>query len=341
MKGSTVALVRRLEAQAPMNVVRELSQRACERDVEALDALARYALDGRLIGIRDSVVASLAELASPNAPFLEGNFREWLQPTSRKGQQYWAVLGLINVLGSAVYPEFIAIASNESLPTDVRAHAVKLLAAHSSQTFDAAKPTDPGHWQVEDIDSSRLNIWASSGYPRGTGHVVPISDPALLSPVTTLELAASHLDRLLQKQRQERFDPANPSNLLVQAAPDIIGAIEKHFRLPANYLEFLGRFSPLNVVLEGRRFSGLQLYGATDLVSGQLGYSTDALTNQPVADWPGSMIVVGNDGGDPYTLDLSRASVADAPICSAPHGSGSWKFKDVAPSFVDFLERLR
>jgi hypothetical protein len=325
-----------------VKVIGELAKRACERDVEALDALVRYARDGKLIGIRDYVVATLAHSATPNAAWLEANFREWLGPNSRKGQQFWAVLGLVNVLGSAAYPELIAIATNESLLTDIRAHAVKLLATHSGQTFDAGRPSDPGHWRIDDLDTSRLSDWASSGYPKGSGYVLPPSDPSLDSPVTRLELAASHLDRLLRKPRQDRFDPANPSNLLIQASTDKIDAIGHEFTLPDSYLEFLRRFSPLNVIIESRRFvNGLRLYGADDLISGQRGYSIDALTNLPIPGWPTSMVVVGDDGGDPYTLDLSRNSESDAPVCSALHGAGSWTFRTVAPSFVGFIEQLK
>ncbi len=68
--------MRRLEADAPVKVVAELSQRAYERDSEALEALARYARDGRLVGMRDYVVAALAKAATANASFLEANFRE-------------------------------------------------------------------------------------------------------------------------------------------------------------------------------------------------------------------------------------------------------------------------
>ena len=341
MKGSTAALLQRLEVQPNSKVIEKLSRRACDGDIDALDALVRYSRDGKFIGLRDHLVWALADSATPNTAFLEANFREWLRPTWSEGHQYWAALGLINVLGSAAYPQLIAIASNESLATDTRAHAVKLLAQHSGQSFDAGRPSDPGNWRIDDIDISRLSSWASSGYPRGTGYVLPISDPSLNSPVTRLELAASHLDRLLQKQRQDRFDPANPSNLLIPASPEKLKAIQVQFTLPSNYLVFLERFSPLNVRVESRKFiNDLQLYGVDDLVSGQLGYSINSVTNQQIEDWPTHMVVVANDGGDPYTLDLSRATESDAPICKAPHGSGSWKFKEVAPSFIVFLEKL-
>jgi hypothetical protein len=95
-------------------------------------------------------------------------------------------------------------------------------------------------------------------------------------------------------------------------------------------------------VLEGRKFvDGLQLYGVDDLASGQHGYAFNPVTNLPIEDWPTEMIVVGNDGGDPYVLDLSRASGSDAPVCSAEHGRGSWRFREVAPSFVAFIEQLK
>lgn len=343
MKGSTAALVRRLEADSSaVKVVTELAQRACERDNEALDALSRYARDGRLIGVRDHVVAALADAATPDVGFLEAHFREWLQPTWSEGHQYWAQLGLINTIGSAAYPYLIGMVANESLATDTRAHAVKLLAQHSGQTFDAGRPSDPGRWRIEDLDVARLSIWASSGYPRGAGHVLPTTDQSLESPMTRLEKAASQLNRLLQKQRHNKLDPANPSNMLTQAPTSKMETIKSHFRLPSNYLEFLERFSPLNVIVESRRFiNGLQLYGADDLISGQRGYSIHGVTNEPIQDWPSTMIVIGNDGGDPYTLDLSRAAEFDAPVCRAPHGSGTWKFRQVAPSFIEFIEQLK
>nr|WP_314289812.1 hypothetical protein [uncultured Capnocytophaga sp.] len=51
-------------------------------------------------------------------------------------------------------------------------------------------------------------------------------------------------------------------------------------------------------------------------------------------------LVIADKDADPYILDLSKSDGNDAPIYKAPHGAGEWKWRKVAGSFLEFLEKL-
>jgi hypothetical protein len=72
------------------------------------------------------------------------------------------------------------------------------------------------------------------------------------------------------------------------------------------------------------------LFGATDLIAGQDGYSESFILKRRLEEWPARLVVIGSDGGDPYVLDLSRINGEDAPVLTAWHGQGSWDFHPVA-----------
>ncbi|WP_238426083.1 SMI1/KNR4 family protein [Capnocytophaga genosp. AHN8471] len=57
-------------------------------------------------------------------------------------------------------------------------------------------------------------------------------------------------------------------------------------------------------------------------------------------DWKAHWLVIADKDADPYILDLSKSDSNDAPIYKAPHGAGQWKWRKVAGSFLEFLEKL-
>lgn len=81
------------------------------------------------------------------------------------------------------------------------------------------------------------------------------------------------------------------------------------------------------------------LFGASELIEGQFGYSTHGKTGEPL-DWPGNLVVIASEWGNPYCLDLARSDGCNAPIVTARHGTGSWNFEDDDLSFLGFLESL-
>ena len=161
------------------------------------------------------------------------------------------------------------------------------------------------------------------------------------TPKTELERVASRLAAKLAKLRKKDQDPVNPSNWLVPASESDLAAVTARWRLPSVYIEFLRYFSPLRVNIVTRKYyQGLLLYGASDLIARQFGYSFNPVEGEPIDDWPLHYVVIANHAGDPVVLDLSQASDGDAPVLTAMHGVGTWDFDEVAPTFLKFLRRL-
>ena len=46
-----------------------------------------------------------------------------------------------------------------------------------------------------------------------------------------------------------------------------------------------------------------------------------------------------SDFGEPFVLDLSAVQNGDAPVLTAKHGQGTWKFRKVASTFLEFLQK--
>jgi len=89
----------------------------------------------------------------------------------------------------------------------------------------------------------------------------------------------------------------------------ILGYIRVAGRLPAVYLDFVTRFSPLRVIIDSDIFvRTFLLFGAADLIEGQDGYSESSALKRRLEEWPPHLVVIGSDAGDPYVLDLSRSN---------------------------------
>lgn len=88
-------------------------------------------------------------------------------------------------------------------------------------------------------------------------------------------------------------------------------------------------------------YNGFTLYGASELIDMQAGYSYNAFTKEEANDWPKNYIVIADHGADPFVLDLSRSDGEDAPVLFAFHGEGEWDFTEVFSSFSKFLKLIQ
>lgn len=174
------------------------------------------------------------------------------------------------------------------------------------------------------------------------GYLESIRDEGLLVPKTPFEKVVSRIEHELSKIRNLEQDPTIASNWLIPAASVDINIIKEKWNLPSIYLEFLTRFSPLNVTVCNDEFynGGLDLFGASELIRGQEGYSVNSHTGQPILDWPAHYIVIAYHAGDPFVLNLSESNGTDAPVDIAEHGLGTWEFTRYADSFCNFLQDL-
>ncbi|MFX1395478.1 MAG: SMI1/KNR4 family protein [Promethearchaeota archaeon] len=181
---------------------------------------------------------------------------------------------------------------------------------------------------------------------------VPKRHAALENPKNKFERLISKLDSKLARVEtwdaklgksvpRDKQDLSNPHNWLVITKEKDINEIVKKWNLPSLYVDFLTRFSPLDVAIYAELFVNyLRLYGAFDLIQNQLGYSIDLNTGEIIDDWPKDYVVIADDTADPYVLDLSKSNGEDAPVLYALHGTGNWEFEPEAESFYEFIENI-
>ncbi len=320
------------------DAIKGLTKRAKKGNHEAKSVLAEYVGTGRLPWMRTYACFGLATTVAPT----DVEFAEvFVRGLSDELTRYWSILGYITIQGRGAYQALMTIAADETIRTEDRAYAIKHLASFSKQQFDRQLPPDSAKWAASDLRLRELAAWAQAGYPDGEGYPTPKRHPALDQPASDFEMIVSRLDKKLAKIRSEHRDPTAPTDWLAVAAPKDIEDIKARWTLPALYLDFLTRFSPVHVLLEIRRLDDeLQLFGAGELIEGQAGYAFNPVLQEPIEDWPTSFLVIAACGGDPFVLDLSRFSGEDAPVLTAKHGTGRWDFHDAAGSFVEFLESM-
>lgn len=299
---------------------------------EALQAIADYVACGPIAFVRGFLASTLVELTAPGSARHAEVFAKGL---ADPGARYWCIVGLLRSRGASAYPSLVKLALDPKVKREDRACAIKQLALHSGQLFDRQLPADPGFWSTKQFRVDEVRRWARAGFPRGPGHPPLVLDRALSVPRTVLEKLAARLDRKLAADRT--IDPADPRGVLIRASSENLKNLQKAYQLPADYLEFLRRFSPVATFVSGKKFvNQLQLFGASELVEAQLGYSIHGKTGKPIQDWPLGYMVIASDGGDPYAINTLGAG----EILTAVHGVGSWDFKPYAPSFTAFLRKI-
>jgi len=323
---------------AAYDAFQELSKLAKDGDGSAQAMLIDYARSGRYDHVRTFITSDLARAATARDAPLRPFFTEGLSDPVRG---YWSILGYIRVAEAEAYRNLVRLLLDTRLRLDHRAHAAKCLARHSGQRFDRGAPSDPGLWSERHIRMAEIRAWLDGGCPAGPGYDEPARHSALDFPETRFEELVARLDRKLAKSREENQDLAEPTNWLTPASPHDLEQITERWRLPAVYLDFVTRFSPLRVIINSDIFvQTFVLFGAADLIEGQDGYSESSALKRRLEEWPPHLLVIGSDAGDPYVLDLSRSNGEDGPVLTAWHGTGSWDFQPVADSFMAFIELL-
>jgi hypothetical protein len=323
---------------AACDAINALARRARKGDAAAKRALGEYVSNGSIGHMREFACYSLAQTVTEADADLAAVFRGGL---SDPHARYGSIKGYLATAGKGAYADLTRVVQDKSVPAGDRGHAIKCLAEFSKQPFDRNLPTDPGHWREADLRVAEVEAWAAAGYADGQGYAPPRRHPALDEPATAFEQVVSRLDRKLAKKRRQHQDLANPTDWLAVALPEDLERIRARWQLPAVYLDFLTRFSPIHVTLESRRFfNHFQLFGAGELIAGQDGYSFNPVEGKPIDEWPAQRVVIASHGGDPFVLDLSKSDGTDAPVDTAEHGAGAWQFRRVARSFVAFLETL-
>jgi hypothetical protein len=303
-----------------------------------IEIFEQYIKEGKITHWREFLMTDLIDLILENESEYS-NFFEWTVTTPKLS--YWGIDGLIKTKGKNSYRKLVEIIVNESCQISIRAKAIKSISEFSRQPFDFGLPSDPGYWKKENFKIQEILEWQKNGYLDGLGYVKPKTHPSLKNPKTDLEKIVSKLEKKLEKSRNKNQDLANPSNWLVIADIESILQIEAKWTLPEKYLLFLKYFSPLRLHIDNKKFvNGLSLYGARNLIESQVGYSLNSNNKSQIANWPENFLVIGDDGGDPFCIDLGNISNGDSPIYTSMHGQGTWKFELFNDSFINFLKGL-
>ncbi|MBU3113156.1 SMI1/KNR4 family protein [Clostridium lacusfryxellense] len=304
---------------------------------DIIEILGEYVKSGNIFHMRSFILPDLIELVNEG----EGNY-SWVFDycLTDKDLAYWGIEGLLKTEGLKAYGTILSLVDNINFKVEVRAKAIKQLAIYSGQKFDRNLSSDPGHWKLTDLRVAEVIEWANQGFPQGEGYKEPQRHPSLDNPSDELEIIVSALDKKLAKQRKDNQDLASPTNWLTECNTEELNIILDRWVLPSLYSRFLRYYSPLNVFIEGRKFlDGLELFGVSELIHGQIGYSYDE-KEEAIPGWPTNFLVLGNDNADPFCLDLSKSNGEDAPIVKAIHGEGEWKFKKYAPGLKEFLQKI-
>ncbi len=252
---------------------------------------------------------------------------------------YWAIDGLLKTKGKESYPTLIKLITTENCLLEVKAKAIKSIAIFSKQPFDENLPVDPSYRKVTDLQITAIIVWQQSRCPDGIGFTKPVVHPSTANPTTAFEKLVSKPDKKLAKLRKQNQYPANPSNWLVVADEQNILEIKKKWQLPGIYLLFLCNYSPLRVCIDSKKLvNGLCLYGANELIEAQRGCSYDKKKKETFIDWPKNFVVIGNDGGDSFCIDIAAIHEGNTPIYISLHGQGIWEFEKYADSFAKFLQ---
>jgi len=104
-------------------------------------------------------------------------------------------------------------------------------------------------------------------------------------------------------------------------------ASELTWQLPPKLVEYLTIAVPLHDVMLQTHGDPLRLWGVRGLGRRQDGYSYNPLLQQDIDDWDRNLLVVADEGADPYVVSLSSPPDTPLQVSVAPHGAGEWTFE--------------
>ena len=124
-------------------------------------------------------------------------------------------------------------------------------------------------------------------------------------------------------------------------APQIVDEVVRRYNLPAGYRDLLLAIGRHGLSITPGPFQRLVLYAAPDLEAAQVGFRGPRLGDETFVaphGWRRAWVVIAADAGDPYFLDVARASATgECPVYTAMHGTGTWEPLLAASSLEQFL----
>ena len=123
----------------------------------------------------------------------------------------------------------------------------------------------------------------------------------------------------------------------------VLKEIEKRWKLPAVYLDYLSKNAESQYIkIEDEKYGydiiEIEIYGAVDLVKGQEGYLYNPIDKKYIEDWEKNLVVIACNEGDPFCIDIEDSY---SPVYYAMHGMDKWDFDIYSDSIEEFLDMLR
>jgi len=146
------------------------------------------------------------------------------------------------------------------------------------------------------------------------------------------------------KRTPEEDLPADP----VEPTPvdyGWIARLQQRFHLPAAYCDILRTLGSESLTITPGPFQAIVLHAAPGLEAAQVGFRGPRLGDEGFIaphGWHRGWVVIATDAGDPYFLDISKATLeGESPVLTAMQGTGTWEPRLAASSLAQFLQILR
>ena len=137
-------------------------------------------------------------------------------------------------------------------------------------------------------------------------------------------------------QELQQFNTQANQGLPGPGCPWAVYRLEAEFErtLPTQLREWVEHHCPANQVGFEDVGNDNTLIGLGELGKLQPGYNFNTVTMEPIEGWADSWFRVGDEGGNPYIIDLNAP---EKGVQFALIGAGNWMFSPVAESIPHFL----
>jgi hypothetical protein len=165
------------------------------------------------------------------------------------------------------------------------------------------------------------------------------ADIAALLEELRAELHIQASKRIADSEEVEELPPVVP------VSATTVASVAQRYGLPTVYRDFLTALGQTGITIVPGPFQALTLYAAPELERAQVNFRGTRPGDESFVaphGWRRSWVVIANDNGDPYFLDVSKPTpTGDYPVWTAMHGTGTWEPSLAASSLAQFLRILR
>ncbi len=144
---------------------------------------------------------------------------------------------------------------------------------------------------------------------------------------------------------QEQEGGLRPGEAPEPVAPAAVQELARRYTLPPTYQALLLTLGQRGFSIAPGPFQRIAVYAAPELEAAQVGYRGARPGDDSFVvphGWRKSWVVIAADAGDPYFLDIARATPeGECPVYAAEQGTGTWEPHLAASSIAQFLRILK